>query len=1211
MPATLGIMRGGVARWKRGVGGTGVASAVAYAFDGACDSTHSHTAEETAATINAARYAGMVVERHTVTDSGIAVDALGPDALRVWFAGSDPETGERRGRDLTSPATDLVFDATINAPKSYSLAAVLDPELEAAYEALQDRLRDRTIRMWQRELNARRGAGGLQREDLAQIEVVELRHERSRALDAHKHRHLWLNAKVLGRDGRWSSLDSRVMLRLQNVVNAEGDLAARTDPEWLAALAAKGYTLDADGEIAELATVVRPLSRRAQQIEANKAVKLAEWHQQHPGQTPDRDVLAAIDRWAWAHQRPDKPDTLDEDEWRDTVRREIADIDPALVTGVDRSPVPVMTRQIADIDRDDLALRAVADADGRASGSGGRFSDFDLRAGVIRAVAAAGVIADRSVFEELIEDVTARAVTMSTVSMLTEANVPGHVKHRMATRTVGAKLSLADKFDRLTAAGVAIDVETVTAVAAETLPEGRTLDHGQTDAAAAIAGTDRLVTVTGPAGTGKTTMLQVARRLLENQGRRMVIVAPTKKAASVAGIETGADAASLHALLHDYGFRWRDTPTGQQWTRLVPGQDDPDTGRVWEGPQRFTLTAGDRIVVDEAGMVDLHTANALADVAADTGADLALVGDHLQALPVGHSGAMSLARSRSTAAVELSAVHRFRTADGQPDTAWADLTLRVREPGRDIDQVAAEVLATGHAVTVATEQDARQHMVDEWLTGHGAGKRVALVTATHDEAQQISEAIQLRRVEAGQLDTGQQVMLQRDQVAYVGDVVQTRRNDRTADVENRQVWTITAVDDTSGAVTLASLEDPGMTRQVDAAYAAEHAHLAYASTVHGVQGETTDRSLVGPGVDAAGLYVGLTRGRTHNAAIVIADSDRGAREQLVEAMQRGRIEATIDDSRAAARQDLSRAARWPHTPVDENGQTAPWHDRTARPMGHLIKIEEILANAVDQEKALYDQVTRLGEVIATDQAALDEINVKISTWDARHHGQAVDGEPAPLLLPVKDQLTRRLAAAREERSELSREYRKITRRIDLAQKEIAVRGTLGDDIGRYEQDARRRALRERRASTTPAWDDRTARPFGRVIALRSLQESIDKKLAEIAAERDERAGRIATAREMIRTGAGPNGVEITLEQRMRLSESVDKAAAAYDGLVDKHANLVQRRTGVDRELTLRDELTATDPARAEAEERDRKQSYEENATARSASTSRRNGVSLS
>ena len=236
MPATLGIMRGGVARWKRGVGGTGIASAVAYAFGGACDAATSQTAAESATTIKAAKYAGATVERHTVTDSGITIDALDPDRLKTWFAGNDPLTGERRGRELVSPATDLVFDATINAPKSYSLAAVLDPDLADAYEALQDRLRDRTIMMWQRELNARRGKGGLQREELAQIEVVELRHERSRALDAHKHRHLWLNAKVLGRDGQWSSLDSRVMLRLQTVINAEGDLAARTDPQWLAAL---------------------------------------------------------------------------------------------------------------------------------------------------------------------------------------------------------------------------------------------------------------------------------------------------------------------------------------------------------------------------------------------------------------------------------------------------------------------------------------------------------------------------------------------------------------------------------------------------------------------------------------------------------------------------------------------------------------------------------------------------------------------------------------------------------------------------------------------------------------------------------------------------------------------------------------------------------------------------------------------------------------
>ncbi|MFM9701277.1 hypothetical protein, partial [Streptomyces europaeiscabiei] len=86
-------------------------------------------------------------------------------------------------------------------------------------------------------------------------------------------------------------------------------------------------------------------------------------------------------------------------------------------------------------DRDDLAARAVADSDNRAAGNGGRFSDFDLRAGAVRAVAAAGVVADRVQLAELIEDVAGRAAVGSTVAVVDEPDMPGHVKYRMATRT--------------------------------------------------------------------------------------------------------------------------------------------------------------------------------------------------------------------------------------------------------------------------------------------------------------------------------------------------------------------------------------------------------------------------------------------------------------------------------------------------------------------------------------------------------------------------------------------------------------------------------------------------------------------------------------------------------------------------------------------------------------------------------------------------------
>lgn len=63
----------------------------------------------------------------------------------------------------------------------YSIAALLHPKLAGEFEALQDRLRERILLTWQTELNARRGHGGLVREEVMRIEVVELQHRRCRS----------------------------------------------------------------------------------------------------------------------------------------------------------------------------------------------------------------------------------------------------------------------------------------------------------------------------------------------------------------------------------------------------------------------------------------------------------------------------------------------------------------------------------------------------------------------------------------------------------------------------------------------------------------------------------------------------------------------------------------------------------------------------------------------------------------------------------------------------------------------------------------------------------------------------------------------------------------------------------------------------------------------------------------------------------------------
>ncbi|WP_439593609.1 AAA family ATPase [Microbacterium sp.] len=878
---------------------------MSYAFGGTCDA-HMTLAAQPA--LSYADLGAATVTRFTVVTGVAAIDELDAQKLRRWIDGQNPASGESRGRPHHSANADLLLDGTINFPKSYSVAALINADLAVAFEALQDRLRDRIVVLWQRELNARRGAGGRIREDIARLEVVELKHRRSRALDPHIHRHLWLNMKVQGADGKWSSLDSRVALKLHTVVNAEGELAARTDPDWLAALAAHGYTLDADGEIAELSSAVRPLSRRSNQIEANRERLTAKWCQDHPGAMPGPDDRHHIDELAWAQGRPNKPSHLDEAEWADRVTAEVAAIDSALLQP--RAAVAQRAVSLADLDRDYLARVALVEADARSVSSAGRFSPWDLRAGAIRAVAAQQVVAEHAVLEELIEDVVVRALA-DTIDLNPEVvSKPAHVKTLMAQETVVLKLSVSNALGKLAVTGPMPEPRQMRALSTKYAKSFGGLDASQLAAASAIAGSSGLVSITGPAGSGKTTLLRVAFDALHRQGRRLVVLAPTRKAAAVAAREVGTYATSVHSLLADHGWRWSKDPSGgMRWNQLKRGDLDPSSGQTYPGPLRHELHRGDRIVVDEAGMVDLHTAHALAVVASQTGSGVAMIGDPYQAAPVGHSGAFAALTRLANHVVELTGVHRF------VDPEYAALSLRFRRPvdAADATEIARQLEERGHLRHVATEDAALNAMVDAWFAATAHGRRIALVAATNEAADAISEAIQLRRLHDGQLQADRLAIGRDGQRLLVGDVVQTRRNDSAAGVQNRVHWVITAIG--VDRIDVTNTADTTERRHLSHDYASEFVHLAYASTVHGIQGETVDESIVGPGVDAAGFYVGLTRGRESNHAIVIASTMKAARALVAATIQDVKHDSTLEGARARARIDLARAAQpspFPH-----------------------------------------------------------------------------------------------------------------------------------------------------------------------------------------------------------------------------------------------------------------------------------------------------------
>jgi exodeoxyribonuclease V alpha subunit len=122
----------------------------------------------------------------------------------------------------------------------------------------------------------------------------------------------------------------------------------------------------------------------------------------------------------------------------------------------------------------------------------------------------------------------------------------------------------------------------------------------------------------------------------------------------------------------------------------------------------------------------------------------------------------------------------------------------------------------------------------------------------------------------------------------LGDRVATRRNDPDLGVANRQTWTVTGIGD-DGSLTL---RGRGRDRVLPAEYATKCVELAYATTVHGAQGESVDRVhvAIGDTTGAAAAYVAMTRGRNGNTAHLVAESVEEARKQWVEVFARDRAD---------------------------------------------------------------------------------------------------------------------------------------------------------------------------------------------------------------------------------------------------------------------------------------------------------------------------------
>jgi hypothetical protein len=476
----------------------------------------------------------------------------------------------------------------------------------------------------------------------------------------------------------------------------------------------------------------------------------------------------------------------------------------------------------------------------------------DARGEVEKLIAAAGVVTDPGVRGELAEDLTARVVAASR-PLLHRADTPEHVRSLTSDRVLAVERELVEQIT-----GRA-EGEAFPAYVREIRGRVDGLDVDQRAAVAHLTGTGQITIVEGAAGAGKTAMLAAARTVSLDQGHRMVVLTPTRKAAMVAETEIGASSYPVAWLLFQHGFRWDDDGHGAR----VPA----------EPGLAARLRAGDLVVVDEAGMLDQDTARALFLLATETGARVGLVGDRHPLPAVGRGGVLDVAdRYAADRILTLDGVRRFA------DPAYGELSLRMRHatgPGEVFD----ELVARGQIMVHASEVERQQVLAVRASLGE------LVVADTREQVGRINGLAHRVRTVTGEATDA--VTTSSGERIGVGDRIATRRNDTDTDVANRETWTV--IDAKHGGLTVVG-ESGRRTLPTD--YVRHHVELAYATTAYGAQGLTVPASHVSVGdhTGAASAYVGMTRGQDCNVAHLVAESLEEARRQWIDVFGRDRAD---------------------------------------------------------------------------------------------------------------------------------------------------------------------------------------------------------------------------------------------------------------------------------------------------------------------------------
>ena len=848
--------------------------------------------------------------------------AVDPDAFRGVLEGKVPDGSgrelgrrDRDGKLLHRPGRDV----TLSAPKSVSLAALVGGD--ARVVDVHDRAVQATLAWIEGNAVETRlkdpATGRMVHEGGQKMVAATFRHDTSRNLDPQLHTHAVIANMVQGADGKWRSMANEKLYESKMLIGAiyRSELAR--------GLARLGYGIEkthSDGrfEIAGVSReVIDAFSTRRSEIEAG----MAERGMGSPSDNPRLAERAAL------MSRAAKRD-IDRDELATVWQRQAADLGfdaPALVAeAAAKGAVPPGVAREAAPD-------APVGRGGAARGTGGESLASERDQDVTLALHSPGDEAVAWAVAHLSE----REAVFARTDLLAAALAcdPGKVTVGEAEAAVGrsegagtlhaARMTGMDGL-LTTDRAIGDEKETIAlmttgrerggtptrARAVDKALRNGPLTEGQKAAVKLIlASGDRVVGVQGYAGSGKTTMLNRARALLEKRGYEVRGLAPSASAARTLKGEAAIGSETLQRFL----ARYAGVAAGRMTTR---GEKEMRAA--------FAKTV---LVVDEGSLASTVQARDLLRIAdALRIPRVVLVGDEkqLDAVDAGKPFAQLQAAGMKTAVMDEIMRQRDPELKAAVEASLAgDIARAFEKLGSNVAEVKSDnlagaaaarwlalspeerantgLMAPSHALRERVNEIARERLARDGdraprlagLHQRGEGARAELPAGRRRRLPPPLQAARCRKRRRasrrrrrcrgrhgdargqGRRDSrlgagpargagGVEVYATESMELRAGDRIRWTRNDAGLGLVNNQTAEVTAV--SNGRVNF-RLEDGRMLDMNAGDPQLRHIDRAWASTVHAFQGRTVDNVIAAieanhPNLTNQGmLYVEISRAR--------------------------------------------------------------------------------------------------------------------------------------------------------------------------------------------------------------------------------------------------------------------------------------------------------------------------------------------------------------